>query len=1072
MSTNRRRRQSYYPPVERLEDRVLLSAAPVLFTPGSDQTQPTEWGTIPPNSESLAIFFTPVMSLTSDIHGNPIDFNQDGRTDLVQGGMVFRTIGYPPTEQLVASSGTGIGEAYLANPSGGFTIIPGTNEAGQPKNFNWTNIAVLDLNGDGYQDILSVAPDSTVDLNIYDPVQNTFTKTVDVSTLIHAGYTGDSSVSMADVNNDGLPDLALPDYDLNHQLTGFSIFLAQAPAPGNVWGGQFVPDAYATVTIREPIPSLNNSTVGGGPANVQPVFADFSGDGKVDMAIPELHGVTIFVNPGNGQYSQGNSVFVNSSGSLLGFNLQAADFNNDGKMDLISSPNQISRNLQEGTLPIWNAVLGPVSVYLNTTPSGGSVAFNVSGIGPDNEENGFLQVGDFNLDGNVDIAMSFSARVGVNFAVATGDGQGNFSVFSHYSAYNNDDGFTSVIGHQVVSLGLGDFNGDGQLDVAASAATFGNNAATFDQYAVGILGVSYNRTFDNPGVKPTTLPAGTVAQPYSQQLTFTGGDDTKPYVITVSPNGNPLPAGLVLSPTGLISGTPTQRGPFQITFHVTQANGLAGDTMVNLLINPVSSATITINPATLPTAAVNTPYSQQLTTTGQTGAVTFSVTAGLLPNGLTLSSTGLISGTPTAMGTYGFTVFGIDPNGAYGSRTYSLQIGNLALSGLPQSGYFVQGTPRLEFASGLVVSQASGLNLLSATVSFVNWQAGDRLDFYNSYFPFQHTMTQDLVTHTAVLTLTGSASAALYQSTLRTLMFYNVAGNPNSGVTRVATISVADPYLSASASENLGVFKYLAGLNSNMNYVQGAPPLPIAENLVVTPPQGVTSILNATVSFVNWQAGDRVTFYNSFFPFQHTFTEDLVAHTASLSLTGAATAMQYQLTLNTVMFYNVAVNPNAGVTRVATFTVNDGSNTASATQNLRIIPVNSPPVVQVNDSSTLSYSVNTTPIAIMGLATITDADSNNLTSLTVQITSGYQANHDILSFTDQSGITGVFNPLTGMLTLSGSSYVGYYREALRSVKFNTTGSGVNLGQRIFTVIATDEQNLKSTPVSRALNVTA
>ena len=163
--------------------------------------------------------------------------------------------------------------------------------------------------------------------------------------------------------------------------------------------------------------------------------------------------------------------------------------------------------------------------------------------------------------------------------------------------------------------------------------------------------------------------------------------------------------------------------------------------------------------------------------------------------------------------------------------------------------------------------------------------------------------------------------------------------------------------------------------------------------------------------------------------------------------------------------------PKTSAVRVATFTVSNGGYTVSASENVAVVPVNQPPLVQLNDTTDLRYQINSSPIAIMSKALVSDPDSNNLLSLTVQITAGYQSGNDILSFTNQLGITGSFNATLGVLTLSGSSYVGNYRQALRAVSFNTIGSGATPGARTFTVIAIDDTNVLSNPVMRNLNVT-
>jgi streptogramin lyase len=83
-------------------------------------------------------------------------------------------------------------------------------------------------------------------------------------------------------------------------------------------------------------------------------------------------------------------------------------------------------------------------------------------------------------------------------------------------------------------------------------------------------------------------------------------------------------------------------------------------------------------------------YSQQLTATGGSGAgYTFSE-IGTLPPGLSLSSSGLLSGTPTALGTYSITVIATDSNGASGSQPYLLTVADPPLT---YSGFRVPPLP-------------------------------------------------------------------------------------------------------------------------------------------------------------------------------------------------------------------------------------------------------------------------------------------------------------------------------------------------------------------------------------------
>jgi len=71
---------------------------------------------------------------------------------------------------------------------------------------------------------------------------------------------------------------------------------------------------------------------------------------------------------------------------------------------------------------------------------------------------------------------------------------------------------------------------------------------------------------------------------------------------------------------------------------------------------------------------VGTAYSQQLTATGGAGGYTFGLGTGALPGGLTLSSSGLLSGTPTATGTFSFTVSVTDSKQVTVTQPYKLTI--------------------------------------------------------------------------------------------------------------------------------------------------------------------------------------------------------------------------------------------------------------------------------------------------------------------------------------------------------------------------------------------------------------
>ncbi|MBI4899572.1 MAG: putative Ig domain-containing protein, partial [Actinobacteria bacterium] len=169
-------------------------------------------------------------------------------------------------------------------------------------------------------------------------------------------------------------------------------------------------------------------------------------------------------------------------------------------------------------------------------------------------------------------------------------------------------------------------------------------------------------------VSPATLPSAVVGGAYSQTITASGG--TGPYALAVTAGS--VPAGLSLSSAGVLSGTPTAAGTFNFTVTATDAGGFTGSRAYSLT---VGAPTITVSPATLPSAVVGGAYSQTITASGGTGPYTFAVTAGSFPAGLSFSSAGVLSGTPTAAGTFNLTMTATDANGFTGSRAYSLTVG-------------------------------------------------------------------------------------------------------------------------------------------------------------------------------------------------------------------------------------------------------------------------------------------------------------------------------------------------------------------------------------------------------------
>ena len=141
-----------------------------------------------------------------------------------------------------------------------------------------------------------------------------------------------------------------------------------------------------------------------------------------------------------------------------------------------------------------------------------------------------------------------------------------------------------------------------------------------------------------------------------------------------------------------------------------------------------------------------------------------------------------------------------------------------------------------------------------------------------------------------------------------------------------------------------------------------------------------------------------------------------------------------------------------------------GGNTASAT-----IAVNALPVVTV-DTGTLGYTEGQGAVALDPTLTVADPDSPELAGATVTL-GGYVSGEDVLAFTNQSGITGSWDAVHGVLTLSGAATPAQYQAALGSVTYADTSLNPSTAPRAVEFIVNDG-SVDSAPADRAIAVTA
>ncbi len=159
-------------------------------------------------------------------------------------------------------------------------------------------------------------------------------------------------------------------------------------------------------------------------------------------------------------------------------------------------------------------------------------------------------------------------------------------------------------------------------------------------------------------------PSGVVGTPYSFTFGTEGG--TAPHTLSLSSGS--LPPGLSLASDGKVSGTPTTAGDFR--FYVEAVDAVGSRTQVQFTISITTKLTITVD--YLPVATVGTAYSYALSASGGTPN-SWTVSAGSLPPGMSLSSTGVLAGTPTSVGASTFTIRASDGTRS-DTRTLTLEV--------------------------------------------------------------------------------------------------------------------------------------------------------------------------------------------------------------------------------------------------------------------------------------------------------------------------------------------------------------------------------------------------------------
>jgi hypothetical protein len=226
-----------------------------------------------------------------------------------------------------------------------------------------------------------------------------------------------------------------------------------------------------------------------------------------------------------------------------------------------------------------------------------------------------------------------------------------------------------------------------------------------------------------PSITTTTLSATTLGSAYSQKISVTGGAGT----LTYSISSGALPSGLTLNlSTGAITGTPTATGTANFTVKVADSSTVGAMSATQQLSIAVNSA-LSITTTTLPNAVLGSLYSAMLQSTGGLAPISWSIVGGtVLPTGLGLnSSTGAVTGTPTAAGTVNVTFQAADSSSPQQTAKATLTIAvnpalNITTTALPNGSQGGSYSATLQSSGGLgtiswsvIGALPAGLNLNS-----------------------------------------------------------------------------------------------------------------------------------------------------------------------------------------------------------------------------------------------------------------------------------------------------------------------------------------------------------------------
>ncbi len=394
------------------------------------------------------------------------------------------------------------------------------------------------------------------------------------------------------------------------------------------------------------------------------------------------------------------------------------------------------------------------------------------------------------------------------------------------------------------------------------------------------------------------------------------------------------------------------------------------------------------------------------------------------------------------------------------------------LSGIETSslGYF-EGSGQVIITHSINVSDIDNQSLISASVAISSGyiSSEDQLIFTGG-----GNISGTWSSAAGVLNLSGTATHTEYRDALRSVSYVNSDATSPSTNPRIISFTVNDGtdncnmVFRSITINSINNSPQLSGIEvPNLEYTEGFGSIVITGTIIVNDPDNQ----NLTGASIGISGGytpgeDILDFTNS-----GGINGSWDTLTGIMSLTGVSSVASYQAALRTIRYANTNTNNPDETLRTVSFYVSDSlsvSNTVA--RNINVTGVNDPPILNTLETTAIIYHEGENPVNITSTLNISDPDNTDLNSAIVSISENYVQSEDLLVFTDQSGIAGIWNAASGNLNLSGNASIEEYREAIGSISYiNNNQINPSALTRELT-ISVNDGNLNSNAVIRDLDI--